>query len=99
MVPRTEKQVKFVTLAPATDKHPAQVKDWTEDVPVAKVETVAYSGMWTVQQKADALDRLDVLLQAVKKARQRANTAEVVDGHIGAALMAFVTRGAAAKAA
>lgn len=93
MVPRTEKQVKFVTLAPATDKHPAQVKDWTEDVPVAKVETVSYSGMWTVEQKADALDRLDVLLQAVKKARQRANTADVVDGHIGAALTAFITRG------
>lgn len=93
MVPRTEKQVKFVTLAPATDKHPAQVKDWTEDVPVAKVETVEYSGMWTVQQKADALDRVDVLLQAIKKARQRANTAEVVDAHIGAALTNYIFNG------
>lgn len=93
MVPRTEKQVKFVTLAPATDKHPAQVKDWTEDVPVAKVETVAYSGMWTVEQKAGALDRLDVLLQAVKKARQRANTAEVVDGQIGGILTDYITDG------
>lgn len=98
MVPRTEKQVKFVTLAPATDKHPAQVKDWTEDVPVAKIETVEFSGMWTVQQKADALDRLDVLTQAVKKARQRANTAEVIDGHIGAVLTDFITRGAVPKA-
>lgn len=94
MVPKTEKQIKFVTLAPATDKHPAQVKDWTEDVPVAKVELVEFSGMWTVQQKADAIDRVDVLLQAIKKARQRANTADVVDGHIGAALTDFIVRGA-----
>lgn len=65
-----------------------------EDVPVAKVEMVEFSGMWTVQQKADALDRVDVLLQAIKKARQRANTAEVVDGHIGAALTAFIVSGA-----
>lgn len=93
MVPKTEKQVKFVTLAPATEKHPAQVKDWTEDVPVAKIETVEFSGMWTVEQKADALDRLDVLLQSVKKARQRANMAEVVGGKIGDALVNFIING------
>lgn len=93
MVPKTEKQVKFVTLAPATEKHPAQVKDWTEDVPVAKVETVEYSGMWTVQQKADALDRLDTLLQAVKQARQRANTAEVVDARLGSKMANYVLNG------
>lgn len=55
---------------------------------------VQFSGMWTVQQKASALDRVDILLQAIKKARQRANTAEVVDGHIGAALTAFIMTGA-----
>ncbi len=93
MVPKTEKQVKYVTLAAATDKHPAQVKDWTEDVPVAKIVTVEYSGMWTVQQKADALDRIDVILQAVKMARQRANTADVVSGKIGAVLTGFMFDG------
>lgn len=93
MVPRTEKQVKFVTLAPATEKHPAQVKDWTEDVPVAKIETVEFSGMWTVEQKAAALDRLDNLVQSIKKARQRANMADVVDGSIGQKLADYITKG------
>jgi hypothetical protein len=93
MVPKTEKRVKFVTLAPATDKHPAQVKDWIEDEAVAKVETVEFSGMWTVEQKADAIDRLDRLLQAVKKARQRANMAEVVPGSIGDKLTSYILNG------
>jgi len=87
---KTEKKVEFVTLAPATDKHPAQVKDWTADVNVARVDTTTFSGMWSTQRKADVLDRIDTLAQAVKQARQRANMAEVVPVKIGAALLDFI---------
>jgi hypothetical protein len=36
------------------------------------------------------LDRLDTLIQASKKARQRANTVELKDAHIGKKLLTFI---------
>lgn len=74
----TKKTMKAVTLAPATDKHPAQVKEVVEDVPIASIEKTIYSGMLTSGQKAALLTKLDTLVAAVKKARQRANATEVV---------------------
>jgi hypothetical protein len=73
----TKKTMKAVVLAPATDKHPAQVKEVSEDVPVAKITRTVYSGMITSAQKAELLGRLDTLVNAIKTARQRANAVEV----------------------
>lgn len=87
---KTEKTLEYVTVAPATDKHPAQVKDWTVDKPVASIETVHLSGMWPVAKKAEVLDRIDVLMQAVKQARMRANSVEVVPGKIGDVLFKYI---------
>lgn len=74
----TKKIMKPVILAPATEKHPAQVKESTEDVAIAKSERMIYSGMITSAMKAELLLKLDALVAAIKKARQRANQAEVV---------------------
>jgi len=79
----TKKTAKAVVLYEATKEHPAQVKEVFEDVPIAKVTKEAFSGMWTSAEKALVLGRLDKLLAAVKKARQRANEQEVVERHIG----------------
>lgn len=74
----TQKQVTPVVLYAATDKHPAQVKEVTSDVPIAAIERTIYSGMVTSGQKAELLGKLDELVAAVKKARQRANATDVV---------------------
>lgn len=74
----TKKQVTPVVLYEATDKHPAQVKEITTDVAIAKIEKTIYSGMITSGQKADMLLKLDALVAAIKKARQRANNTDVV---------------------
>lgn len=87
---RTEKQVRFKVLYDATDKHPAQIEKWNEDVPVARIETTHTSGMWTPKRKSDVLGRLDKLIRAVKKARQRANTVEVADLHIANAMTKYI---------
>lgn len=87
---RTKKTVKPVIMAPATEHHPAQVQAIQEDVPVARITTQHWSGMITSAQKSDLLGRLDRLLRAVKRARQRANATEVEKRQIGKALFDFI---------
>lgn len=90
---RTRKTVKPIILSPATKEHPAQVNAIQEDMPVAKITTHHWSGMLTSAQKSDLLGRIDKLLRAVKRARQRANATEVVAGKIGGVLFAFIHEG------
>jgi hypothetical protein len=87
---KTEKVMKSKTLYDATKEHPAQIGTWNEDVPVARVETIKTSGMWTPRRKADVLARLDTLIRAVKKARQRANAVDVTDLHVGKKLIDYL---------
>src|SRR5258708_7249877 len=94
----TKKTMKPVVLHEATKEHPAQVDKVFEDVPVARVEKTVWSGMWTSKKKADALARLDTLLIAIKKARQRANRTEVVKVQAGKILADFVLKGPEADA-
>jgi hypothetical protein len=87
---KTEKTIKSKILVEPTDKHPAQVREWTEDVAVGRIETTQQSGMLTVARKSELLERIDNLIRGVKKARQRANRQEVVDVHIGEKLMSYI---------
>lgn len=90
---KTEKVMQVLTLAAPTDKHPAQVEKYSSDVSVARVETVDFSGMWSVARKAEVLDRLDSLLYGIKQARMRANLQEVVPVNVGQTLLDFVLKG------
>lgn len=87
---RTQKVMKAVVLYEATDKHPAQVKEVTEDVAIGKYVESHWSGMLSPAQKSDMLARVDTLLRAVKQARQRANNTDVVNAHIGKSLMEYI---------
>lgn len=75
---KTEKSIEFKVLTAATDKHPAQIEKWTVDKPIARVERLISSGMWTPLRKATVISNLDNMLNAMKKARQRGNDAEVI---------------------
>lgn len=90
---RTEKAMKAVVLYPHSDKHPAQVKEVTEDVNVGKFIDIHWSGMYSPAQKSALLGRIDTLLRAVKQARQRANCAEIVPVAIGDTLKQFLLGG------
>ncbi len=87
---RTKRVVKPVVMAPPTKEHPAQVQAIQEDVPTAKITTQNWSGMISSAQKSDLLERVDKLIRATKRARQRANAATVVEAHIGKALFAYL---------
>jgi hypothetical protein len=79
---KTEKRIEPVVLYPATDKHPAQVKEYTKDETVGSFEVTRQSGAITSRAKADMLANIDTLIAEVKKARARANKTEVVSGDI-----------------
>jgi hypothetical protein len=90
---REEKVMKPVVLYPATDKHPAQVKESVENQTVGLYYTMKFSGMITPAKKSNYLERIDTLIQAVKQARQRANSTEVVNTPIGQQLFDYIMKG------
>lgn len=80
---RSKKVPKVLTKAPATDKHPAQVEVFQEDVGVGTWKTVKFSGALPAQRVADILERVERLQRAVKFAREECNSAEAEQVHVG----------------
>ena len=74
---RTKKVQVPLVLAPATDKHPAQVKEITEDVRTGDWTTTKYSSAMPVDQRDAMLARVEKLQNAVKQARETANSTDV----------------------
>ncbi|MFC4048910.1 hypothetical protein ACFOY4_04365 [Actinomadura syzygii] len=87
---RTKKVPRAHVLYEATEKHPAQVETFTEDVIVGTWTKVAFSGALPARRLNELRDRVDRLLAAVKYAREEANTAEVDDRQVGDAVFAYL---------
>jgi len=87
---KTEKQVHHKILYDATKEHPAQIEKWNTDVPIGRVVTTVWSGMISPADKSKLLGRVDTLIRAVKKARQRANCQEVTELDIGKKLFDYI---------
>lgn len=89
---KTEKKIEHKVLVPPTKEHPAQVTEWTEDKPVGKYTTISWSGMVTSLEKSTMLAKLDEMLRAFKKARQRANTQETKSIHVGKKIFDYIQK-------
>lgn len=87
---QTEKVIEPHVLYPATKEHPAQVKEMSKTVTTGKYTRTVTSGMLSPADKSALLGRLDKLLRAVKKARQRANATKVVTASVGKDLFNFI---------
>ena len=87
---RTEKTVQHKIIVAATKEHPAQVEKWNENVPVGNFITTRWYSMLSPAEKSRLISRIDILLQAVKKARQRANSVDVVKMNIGETIKNFI---------
>lgn len=89
---RTKKVKKVLVLAPATDKHPAQVQPYDDDEVVGTLLEQEWSALTTPALKSEVLNRCDTLIQQVKKARSRANSIEldVTGNKIGKQLLDYV---------
>ncbi len=80
---RTKKIPRNHVKAEATDKHPAQVEVYHEDVVVGNWRTVKFSGAMPATRIKTLLERVDKLARAVKFAREEANNTEVTDRRVG----------------
>lgn len=87
---RTKKLPKVVEKSPATDKHPAQVEVFHEDVVVGYWSTTKFSGAIPASRKAELKRRALALKTALKVAREEANSIKVEDRKVGAALIGYV---------
>jgi hypothetical protein len=80
---KTKKIPRNHVKAEATDKHPAQVEVYYEDVVVGHWRTVKFSGALPAKRIKELVDSVDKLQQAVKFAREEANNTEVTDQRVG----------------
>lgn len=74
---RTKKVPKAFVKAEATERHPAQVETFHEDILVGYWKTIKLSGAVSIVDKQAALERAQKVKDAIIKARQLANTIEV----------------------
>lgn len=87
---KTKKVMRNHVKAAATDKHPAQVDVYTEDVKVGEWSTIKFSGAIQVKKKNEMLERVAKLQEAVKFAREEANNLEVENQTVAAPVLDFV---------
>lgn len=89
---RTKKVPRNHVKAEATEKHPAQVEVYYEDVTVGFWRTVKFSGALPARRVAELLDRVEKLQRAVKFAREEANGTDVAQHKAGDAVLTYLFR-------
>lgn len=87
---KTAKIPRNHVLAEATEHHAAQVQMYTEDVPIGYWKNIKFSAAIPEKERADMLARVEAVIEAVKSAREEANTIEVKDVGISQRLLSYV---------
>lgn len=87
---RTRKVQRPIVLAPATDKHPAQTQLITEDVIDGHWTTIKMSGALEPKRKKAIRRRLERLSDAVKMAREKANSVAAEEVEVGDTMLAYL---------
>lgn len=87
---KTKKLPKVIEKSPATKEHPAQTDMYMEDVVVGYWSTVKFSGALPAERKALLKARVLKLRQAVKLAREQANTAPIGTAKMGGAILGYL---------
>jgi hypothetical protein len=87
---KTKKIPRNHVKAEATEHHPAQVEVYYEDVAVGYWRTVKFSGALPAKRVNELLERVEILQQAVKFAREEANALEVEDQKLGETIFKYL---------
>ncbi|WP_027341379.1 DUF7873 family protein [Hamadaea tsunoensis] len=89
---RTKKVPRNHVKAEATEKHPAQVEVYYEDVTIGYWTTVKFSGALPAKRVSELLERVEKLQSAVKFAREEANGTQAVDRKVGDKVFGYLFR-------
>lgn len=88
---RTRKEKKLFIKYEATKEHPAQTELLDQDVPVGSIQEQEWSGLITPAEKAELINRVEILNRAVRRARSRANECDVdATKKIGTQLLSYI---------
>jgi hypothetical protein len=87
---KTKKLQRPIVLYDATPEHPAQTQLITEDVVIGHWTTTHYSGAIPKARKRALLERIGELQDAVKFAREQANSMEADQQKIGKKLLSYI---------
>lgn len=87
---RTKKVPRNHVKAEATDKHPAQVEVYYEDITIGYWQTIKFSGALPAQRVHELQKRIARLQQAVKFAREEANSYEVNEEKVSERLFSYL---------
>ncbi len=87
---KQKKEPRTITKAPATDKFPAQVELIYEDKRVGEWEQILFSGAIQADKKQELLVKVRKLKDAIKKAKEQANQAEVTRLSLGKEVFDYV---------
>lgn len=87
---KTKKLQKPIVLYDATPEHPAQTQLITEDVVIGHWTTTNFSGAIPRPKKRRLLERIQELHDAVKFAREHANSLEAEEPRIGKRILAHI---------
>lgn len=87
---RSKKIPKNWVKAEATDRHPAQVEIFHEDVIVGTWATKKFSGALPSDRVSELLTRVEDLQTAVKFAREEANNSDITDAKAGKAVFDYL---------
>jgi len=89
---RTKKVPFNHVKAEATEKHPAQVDVYFEDVAIGYWTTAKFSGALPAKRVSVLIERIEKLQHAVKFAREEANNTEILDRKVGDKIFGFLLR-------
>lgn len=87
---KTKKVPRNHVKAEATAHHPAQVEMYSEDIKVGTWTTTRFSGAMPAARQKELLARLAKLSEAVKFAREEANTFVVTNQWVGGAIFDYL---------
>ncbi len=87
---RSKKVPRNHRVAEATPQHPEQVQVYMEDIPAGDWTTVKFSGALPATRVREIAERVTLLQDAVKFAREEANSAEITDRRAGTAIFSYL---------
>lgn len=91
---KTKKLQKPIVLYDATPDHPAQTQLITEDVVIGHWTTTKFSGAIPRPRKKMLLERISLLEDAAKFAREQANSIEATEPKVGRKILDFIFKSA-----
>jgi hypothetical protein len=88
--PSREKVTEWKQIVPATDKHPADVRQVSNDIRTGTWTNVRFTTAFPAEQKDQIVRNCEIVLEAVKQAIPVANKLEVTDVQEANTLLGFI---------